>query len=100
VNRIKIWSPRWHDRVVLIACHKVKEDNEIVFTKTPSLSLVYCVKGEVIKKYPVESNGTIDCYAVPLKVITKKEGEARELSDCCNATISFDVCLNCGRHLK
>ena len=65
---ISIWSPRYHDRTVLIAKYKVGERNEIKFTKARSLSgKTYSLSGDTIKKYPVETNGTIPCYAVPLR---------------------------------
>jgi hypothetical protein len=65
---IRIWQPRWHDRVVLIAKYKVRYgDNVIKFTKSKSLKEDYHILGEEIIKYPTESNGKIDCYAVPLE---------------------------------
>ncbi len=72
---IKIWSPRWHDRVVLIAKYKVKETNEIEFTKTPSLDGTYKLSGETIRSYPLETNGKIPCYAVPLDVVLGTEND-------------------------
>ena len=75
MTRIEIWSPRWHDRKVLIACHKVGVNNEIVFTKAPTLQGVYTIKGSEVEKYPKESNGTIDVFAVPLSELRRKDGE-------------------------
>ena len=68
---IEIWSPRWHDRKVLIATYKVKDGiNDIVFTKTKSLEgKVFKVDGVIIRKYPVTTNGKIQCYEVPLNVL-------------------------------
>lgn len=68
---IDIWSPRWHDRKVLIAKYKVSDGlNQIRFTKAKSLKgKVYSISGMEIMKYPVETNGTIKCYAVPLEKI-------------------------------
>jgi hypothetical protein len=64
-----IRQPRWHDRKVLIAKYKVKDDNLLTFTETKQLAdKVFKIKGAVIKKYPLESNGVIDCYAVPLEL--------------------------------
>ncbi len=69
---IEIWQPRWKDRVVLIATFKVKDgENVIVFTKAPTLNGRYSVSGDVIRSYPIESNGRIDCYAVPLRELKK-----------------------------
>ena len=75
---IDIWQPRWKDRKVLIATYKVKPGkNKVTFSKTKCLPGVYEVEGKDIVKYPVESNGTIGCYAVPLDVVV---GEKKELS--------------------
>lgn len=71
---IEIWNPRWHDRKVLIAKHKVTAGvNEIVFTKAKSLPGRFQVLGSEIVKHPLESNGTIDCYAVPLDSLLRVE---------------------------
>lgn len=71
---IEIWNPRWHDRVVLIAKYKVKSGmNEIKFTKAKSLDGVYLMTGEEIRSYPIETNGKIDCYAVPLDKLTGEQ---------------------------
>lgn len=66
LNKLDIWQPRWKDKVVMLACHKVGDNNEIVFTKTPSMQGSYYVSGKVARSYPKESNGTISCYAVPI----------------------------------
>lgn len=61
-----IFAPRWHDRRVLIAAHKVGEHNKITFSKTPSLPETYYLSKKEITKYKKESNGTIQCYCVPI----------------------------------
>jgi hypothetical protein len=62
-----IWTPRYHDQTVLLAAHKVGLHNKILFTKAKHLGTdPYYVSGKTIKKYKKESNGKIDCYAVPL----------------------------------
>mgnify|MGYP001360961188 CR=1 FL=1 len=67
---IEIWKPRWHDKKVLIAKYKVQDVNEIVFTKTKCFKgKTFRVLGNDIVKYPVESNGSILCYAVPLDIV-------------------------------
>ena len=65
---ITIWNPRWHDRVVLIAKYKVRDgDNGITFTKAPSLKgKIFKMSGADIRKCPLDTNGKIPCYAVPL----------------------------------
>lgn len=73
--KFTIWQPRWHDKTVLLAKHKVNDTNEVCFTKAPSLGTEpYYVSGEIVKKCKIESNGKIDCYAVPLTEL-KKMGE-------------------------
>ena len=66
---IQIWEPRWHDRMVLIAKYKVRDSNQIEFTKGTYKGNSYAVSGADIRKCPIENNGTIDCYAVPLNVV-------------------------------
>ena len=65
---IKIWNPRWKDRMVLVAKYKVVSGiNKIMFTKSKCLKdKVYTLSGAAIKKFPLETNGKISCYAVPL----------------------------------
>ncbi len=72
---IEIWQPRWHDRKVLIAKYKVSSGkNKIVFTKTKCFKdKVFEIDGSLIIKYPLETNGTIPCYAVPLDKLEKGE---------------------------
>ena len=72
---IKIWAPRWHDRVVLIGKHRVRSGvNKIMFTKVKSLKgKIFAMTGESIRSYPVESNGKIACYAVDLDVLLEAE---------------------------
>lgn len=63
---IEIWQPRWKDRVVLIAKFKVGMHNLIRFTKTPTMTGEYYLSGETATKFPLETNGKILCYAVPI----------------------------------
>lgn len=65
-NKIEIWRPRWKDRVVLIAKHKVGLHNDIVFTKAKSLPNHYYLSGEDIRQSPTDTNGKLACYAVPM----------------------------------
>ena len=74
--RIEIWQPRWHDRVVLIATHKVRENNTIVFTKTKAYEgQEFHISGAEIRKHDKDTNGKIDCYAVPLNKIIGEKNE-------------------------
>ena len=72
-QRITIWQPRYKDNVVLIATYKVRQHNEIVFSKAKHLPDRYYLSGETIQKYPVESNGKIGCYAVPVSELEQLE---------------------------
>lgn len=68
MNKIEIFAPRYHDRKVLIAQYKVGVNNQIVFTKAKHLKgMVFEIKGAQVERYPLESNGTLPCYAVPLE---------------------------------
>lgn len=76
---IEIWQPRWKDRTVLIACHKVRDgENLIQFTKARSLPGLYSVSGSTIKNSPRCSNGRIECYAVPLAELTTVEEKVEQ----------------------
>lgn len=66
MSKIDIWQPRWKDRVVLIAKFKVGALNEITFSKTPSMPGSYFISGDDIRACPLETNGKIPCYAVPI----------------------------------
>lgn len=69
-NKIEIWQPRWKDRVVLIAKHKVGTHNDIYFTKAPSMGdNHYYISGEAARQCPTDTNGKIACYAVPLDLL-------------------------------
>lgn len=65
-QQIDIWQPRWKDRTVLIAKHKVGTHNEIKFSKAPSLPDTYYLSGKDIQSCPIDTNGKLDCYAVPI----------------------------------
>ena len=91
---IEIWQPRWKDRKVLIACHKVRDGkNYIRFTKAKSLPGLYSVDGEVIRSSEQCTNGRIMCYAVPLSELkTEDEGHAAPVAP--RATVGSDVRLD------
>ena len=67
MSYFEIWHPRYHDQRVLLAKRKVGKHNKIVFTKAPTLGdKPYYISGAKIKRFKIENNGKIDCYAVPL----------------------------------
>lgn len=74
-SKIDIWQPRWKDRKILIAKFKVGTHNEITFSKTKSMPGTYYLSGETIKKYPLETNGKIACYAVHMDELESLERE-------------------------
>ena len=72
VNAIEIWAPRWRDRVALIATYRISPGrNYIRFTKAGIYNGVYSVDYGTVKKCPLETNGRIDCYAVPISKLEK-----------------------------
>lgn len=74
-QKIEIWQPRYRDRVVLIAKHKVGTHNEITFTKDKNYPDVYYLSGSTIRSYPLDTNGKIPCYAVSLNELELLERE-------------------------
>ena len=73
-QNISIIAPRYRDKKVLIAKFKVGTHNIVKFTKAPSLPDEYYLTGTTITKYPLESNGKIPCYAVPIDELVLYEG--------------------------
>jgi hypothetical protein len=66
-NEIVIWQPRYKDRKVLIAKYKIGNHNKVTFTKAKHLAgKEFYISGVDIINYPLEDNGKIACYAVPL----------------------------------
>lgn len=64
---IEIWQPRYKDRKVLVAKYKVSTHNKIIFTKAKHLEgKEYYISGADASKYPIEDNGKLACYAIPL----------------------------------
>lgn len=76
---IKIWQPRWRDRVVLIARYRIPagRDFEIEITQSTAKG-VYKVTNELICKSPIEEMKTkqgkvIQMRAVPLDGLERVE---------------------------
>ena len=67
---IQVWEPRYHDRKVLVAAHKVRKGMNIIKIKHPNKIGAYDgryrMSAIAIKSYPLESNGVINCYALPI----------------------------------
>ena len=70
MNTIEIWAPRYKDDTALIACYKVVDGlNRIVFTQAKHLKdKIFELDSDTIRKCPIESNGRIDCFAVPMSL--------------------------------
>lgn len=80
LNYFEIWSPRYKDNRVLLAAHKVGENNKIVFTKAQHMGTEpYYLSGKTIRKYPKESNGKVMCYAVPLDELEPLEIDEKDI---------------------
>lgn len=75
MSNFDIWQPRWRDRKVLLAKHKVGSDNFITFSKTPSLPGVFHITGSSVRNCPIEYIGPkkMACYAVPLDELHQDE---------------------------
>lgn len=73
---IEIWQPRYKDNVVLIATYKVMDGNNFIrFTKAKHLAgSLFVVHSSVIRSCPKDTNGKIACFAVPLDMLEKVEG--------------------------
>ena len=68
---IEVWSPRYKDDTCLIACYKVSDGiNQIRFTKAKHLQgKVFEVDSKTVRACPIQSNGRIDVYAVPMRFL-------------------------------
>lgn len=67
LNEIQVWSPRWHDRMVLIPPYKVAQHNKIIFTKAKNLEgKEYYASKQMLQERPKETNGTVECYVIAL----------------------------------
>jgi hypothetical protein len=78
----EIFAPRYRDKTVLLAVHKVGQDNKIVFTQAASLGTdPYYVSGAIVKKCKKESNGKIQCYVVPLEQLVPLEFNEKSEQD-------------------
>lgn len=76
-QEFKIFQPRWHDRKVLLAAHKVGTHNLVEFTQAPTLEGKYYISGHDIHMCKLGNNGTIACYEVPLHYLEPLERTPR-----------------------
>lgn len=81
----QIWQPRYHDKRVLLSAQKVKSAKtkfaKIHFTKAPSMAGDWVISIKKIKAFPIQTNSSIQCYAVPLSELQPLEltNDEREL---------------------
>lgn len=71
---IEIWSPRYSTNSVLVAVYKVsKGENHVKFIKAKHLAgMVFKFDGAaVMQKCPIETNGKISCYAIPMDMLER-----------------------------
>lgn len=76
INQIKIWQPRWHDRVVLIADRKLLAHNEIII-EHKNFPASFYLTGSRAREFPLEqmatkSGGSIAVRAVPLTELERE----------------------------
>jgi hypothetical protein len=87
-TRLDVWTPRYHDKkdgkagewVALLAQYKVSSASPIIivdFTKAKHLKgQRYAIKRSDVVSYPLDSNGKIPCYAVPMSAFDTWETAA------------------------
>lgn len=54
LQQFQIFSPRWHDRVVLLADYKIGTHNCVTFPKANTLEGEWYISGVNAKTYPLE----------------------------------------------
>lgn len=76
MNQILILSPRWHDKVVLLAERRLLTHNEVVINHHEFPEPLY-ISGERAREFPLEqmktkAGGYIGVRAVPLDELTQE----------------------------
>lgn len=86
-NAIEIWAPRFKDKwvkngtpIVLPAVHKVQRGkNYLRITKSKAYNGLYSFDGSKVRDTcPINSNGAIDCYVVPVTWLVPEDVEHAE----------------------
>lgn len=86
---IKIWQPKWKDRVVLVSVKKVKPGkNYIIFTEGSWAGRVCSFESEDADRCDTQKIGKnvkIDCYRIPFSMLTfeysKNDKRVKEETD-------------------
>lgn len=68
---IEIWQPKYKTNSVLIATYKVANGTNLIkFTKAKHLQgLVFEASGSDIRSCPIQTNGRVDCFDVPMSML-------------------------------
>lgn len=73
----EIWQPRYHDKKVLLKAKKIKDAKttylKIKFSKAPSMEGDWVISKQKAMGFPLETNGTIQCRAIPLNELQPLE---------------------------
>jgi hypothetical protein len=86
-TKLPIWAPRYssaysdtNERVALLAQYKVLQASPVIiieFTKAKHLEgQRFCIKKDDVLRCPIDSNGKIPCYAVPMSKLESWESTA------------------------
>ena len=70
---IEIWQPRYKDKKVLIATHKVANGkNYLTFTKDNRLKgIIFEFDGDEVRKCPTQANGRGTVYIYPFSKLRR-----------------------------
>lgn len=76
MNQILIWEPRWHDKVVLVAEHRLLPHNEIII-QHKDFPGPYYLTDKRAREFPLEemktqAGGLMPVRAVPLEELQKE----------------------------
>lgn len=88
-TKLDIWFPRYssaytatNERVALLAQYKVQSASPLIivnFTKAKHLmGQRFCVRKEDVLRCPIDTNGKIPCYAVPMSKFAPWESAAEQ----------------------
>ena len=65
-----VWSPRWHDKTVLLHAKRLKDAKtkwiKITFSKTPSMEGDWVISKQKALSFPLGTNGTTQVRVIPL----------------------------------
>jgi hypothetical protein len=76
LNKIVIWEPRWHDRVVLVADRRLLVHNEVII-EHKDFPRPFYLSGKFARSFPLEqmktkNGGEIAVRAIPLSELEKE----------------------------